>query len=577
MRKLSLVILIVTLVYSCSSKKGAVQSESLITEQEYYLAFTEGTKYTMLANVTGDFSYFKRALQMYGVCTRSYPQKAAPYYQISTIYLNANDTENARKYGIKAVERNDTNKWYLLHLANIYQYEKKVDSLVILYEKIVDIDSKTEYKYNLALFYNIQGEYDKSELLVNEIKSELEGSKELFVIRHKNYAGKGDKELAINELENLVLTFPDNYEYYGLLAEYLSEINRASESQRVYKELLSRDSTNGLANLSYGDFYLKKFDRDSALYYYKRGFSADDIALDDKIGIIYNYMQEESFFGSDTVFIPSLLTVIADKYEDSRTYTLAAEYYINKKKYNEAVEQLKVAIDKGSDSYIVWEQYVMLCNFLGKHDEVKEVYEAAIQKFPDEINLYTFSAYSLFMLKEHEMVIGLEVAGSQIEVIEKDQKVQFLNVIADSYRALDQLDKGDSIYEEILKIDPNNLLIRNNYSYYLSIREKDLERAEELSKLTVVMEPNNSTYLDTYGWILFKMGKTEEALKHIELALKKGAYNNAEVLDHYGDIVYSLNRCKEALEAWNEALKYNEGMKSAIEEKIKDAEAKCND
>ena len=65
-------------------------------------------------------------------------------------------------------------------------------------------------------------------------------------------------------------------------------------------------------------------------------------------------------------------------------------------------------------------------------------------------------------------------------------------------------------------IDYENLLVRNNYSYYLSLRSKNLERARELSYYTIKVEPDNSTYLDTYGWILFKMGNSKDAIKYIE-------------------------------------------------------------
>jgi len=102
----------------------------------------------------------------------------------------------------------------------------------------------------------------------------------------------------------------------------------------------------------------------------------------------------------------------------------------------------------------------------------------------------------------------------------------------------------------ILAVDPQNLMIRNNYSYYLSLRKEKLDYALELSRLTIEMEPTNATYLDTYGWILFKTGEIKEAKKYIELAIRNGAYNNSEVLDHYGDIMLEIGNCLEAIEAW---------------------------
>jgi tetratricopeptide (TPR) repeat protein len=137
---------------------------------------------------------------------------------------------------------------------------------------------------------------------------------------------------------------------------------------------------------------------------------------------------------------------------------------------------------------------------------------------------------------------------------EQSLLLQSYNLMAEAYRQMEQHHKSDSCYEMILAIEPENLMIRNNYAYYLSIREENLPRARELSYLTVIREPENPTYLDTYGWILFKMKEIKEAKNFIEKAIRNGAYNNAEVLDHYGDVMFELDKCDEAIEAWDKVI-----------------------
>jgi Tfp pilus assembly protein PilF len=385
------------------------------------------------------------------------------------------------------------------------------------------------------------------------------------------------EDSAIVALEKLIYFFPEQFENYGMLAEYLTEINQFEKSREVYKELLDREPDNGLANLSYGDFFFKQGKSDSALFYYKRGFEAKDIALEDKIGILYNYMYGEDVVGADSAFIFPLVDVLVEKHKDPTPYALSAEYYVKKQDYTNAANVLKKAIDLGSENYIIWEQYIMISNFLENHEDVKEVYSKAIEKFPGKINLYIFSGYSLYSAGEIDKILALEEGGLAIENVELQEKVQFMNLLADAYRSKEKYSISDSIYENILVIDPENLLIRNNYSYYLSVREVNLERAEELSRLTIKKEPKNATYLDTYGWILYKQGKSKEALKFIELAIKNGAYNNSEVLEHYGDIMFALDRCKEAIEAWTEAIKYDLDQKEKINIKIESALINCDE
>ena len=69
-----------------------------------------------------------------------------------------------------------------------------------------------------------------------------------------------------------------------------------------------------------------------------------------------------------------------------------------------------------------------------------------------------------------------------------------------------------------MKEDPDNVLVLNNYGYYLSEQEIELEKAKKMSYKTVEKEPNNATYLDTYAWILYKLNDFENAKIYIEKA-----------------------------------------------------------
>ena len=59
-----------------------------------------------------------------------------------------------------------------------------------------------------------------------------------------------------------------------------------------------------------------------------------------------------------------------------------------------------------------------------------------------------------------------------------------------------------------LQLNPQNLPVLNNYSYYLSLDKRDLDKAEMMSGITIKAEPMNPTYLDTYGWILLNRDPT---------------------------------------------------------------------
>ena len=76
------------------------------------------------------------------------------------------------------------------------------------------------------------------------------------------------------------------------------------------------------------------------------------------------------------------------------------------------------------------------------------------------------------------------------------------------------------MYERVLRIDPGNLMVMNNYAYLLATHNGDLRKAEQLSQITIREEPENPVYLDTYGWIMHLQGQEQLALFYLEKALR---------------------------------------------------------
>ena len=68
-------------------------------------------------------------------------------------------------------------------------------------------------------------------------------------------------------------------------------------------------------------------------------------------------------------------------------------------------------------------------------------------------------------------------------------------------------------YDRSLRYDPDNAMVLNNYAYFLSLEERDLEKALAMASRATALTDNNPTYLDTHAWVLFKLGRVDEARK----------------------------------------------------------------
>ncbi len=92
-------------------------------------------------------------------------------------------------------------------------------------------------------------------------------------------------------------------------------------------------------------------------------------------------------------------------------------------------------------------------------------------------------------------------------------------------------------YEYAMSLDPQNVVIMNNYAYFLATHKGDLKVAEQMSQYTIQAEPNNPTYLDTYAWILYLRGEYLLAEMYIRQAMNM--YPNGQIPE---DILLHFNQ-----------------------------------
>ena len=564
-----LLIVLVLIATSCfvareKSIRNKEKTKSLL-ETQYYKLFTDATKHALFGN-------YKNAISLYNACIDLKPNQAAPYYQLSSIYLRTKEVDLAASYAEKAVFLDSMNIWYLIQLANIYQFQGSFEKAISTYEKLNKIKDDDEIKYNLAILYDKAGRDEEALNILKTLSEDNRDSREILLMQHNLYNNLRKYDSAIYKLELITKYFPDDMSGYGMLAEYLNEIGRNNYAGRVYRTMMKKDSTNGLVILSFGEFYLKNALVDSAFVLFNKAFCCSDLDIKDKISFIVGYINNKDFITQHADYVIKLMNEIDKRQRKFGYYAAKADIFINLEKYDLAKSLLDTALTYEKNNYLLWEQTLLINSYLGKYDDVIKISSECLNYFKDKPNVYFYRADAYRNIKNDDKALE-DIDTILSEKPEKRIKIQTLNLAAEIYRSKTEFVKSDSCFEEILKIDENNLMIRNNYAYYLSLRGEKLNKAEELSRLTIEKEPNNSTYLDTYGWILYKKGEFNKAKSYIESAIRNGAYTNAEVLEHYGDIMNEIGKCNEAIEAFNQAYTINNSKE--LEEKISKTMSSC--
>ena len=104
------------------------------------------------------------------------------------------------------------------------------------------------------------------------------------------------------------------------------------------------------------------------------------------------------------------------------------------------------------------------------------------------------------------------------------------------YDAIDEWEKSDKLYMELITSDSLDAQAYNNFAYSLVEREKDLDFALDLALNAIKISPNSAAYLDTVGWIYFKLKRYDEAKKYVEESLEIDS-TNLTIQNHYDKII----------------------------------------
>lgn len=548
------VIMAIMLNVACGTSKKVAEpsvspqmSENEIREYNY--ALTEATKQKLFGN-------FKQAAVLYQKCLEVNPNSDAAAFQLAGIYMMAQDFDNAQKLTKKATSIDPDNYWYKVQLTQLYMIKNESDSAIAVYEGIMEKwPGKVEVMFELSRLYSETGRENRAIKMLNEIEKENGISEPVSLLKEQIYLRQGKQDLAISELLALIELAPEEVRYLGILAELYTTLERKEDAKRTYKEIFEIEPDNGVAQLSMAEFYRLENNTDKQFEYLAIAFRNTSLPIDRKMGVMIDFLTNQERFNEDKKRLESLMDILDEEYPgDYRVRTAKADYFAKLERYEEALLEYDAVLREQRSNYFIWEQAIFIENMLENNEGVYQRSVEALNYFNDKPLLFLFKGSAAMQLGKNEEAVhsleeGLGFAENNLPLT-----VQFYSMLAEAWQNLGRHDKSNEYFEKALQIEPENVMILNNYGYYLSLREEELDKAERMSRITILAEPENYTYLDTYAWILHKAGKHEQALEYIKKAVHSGGAEDPDILEHYGDILYTLERNEEAAVYWKKAV-----------------------
>jgi tetratricopeptide (TPR) repeat protein len=303
----------------------------------------------------------------------------------------------------------------------------------------------------------------------------------------------------------------------------------------------------------------------------KMAYAQPSLDIDTKMRILYTNFYQVST-GTDTVakqgIILSELMVSSDP-KEPKTHYMYGDFLYRSGDYKKAREQYLIAVGQDSSKYTWWSRILNIDEQLNDYTSLAGTSKLVIALFPSYTDPYLLNGIANYQLKKYTEAITALRQGVSYVIDDSAKTSAFLSLLGDASNSLKQYPSSDSAYEQALKFNPNNDGVLNNYSYYLSLRDTNLDNAAKMSKRSNELVPNYATYEDTYAWILYKMGKYQDAKDWEDKAIQHGGIKDNALLDHYGDIAYKLGNKDTALEYWQKAK--DGGLKSdLLDKKLRD-------
>ena len=547
--------------------------------------YTEGVKRAHIyGDVPGAMEALTRAMELDSL-------HAPSYFEAADILMDS-DRARALGYSMKAGKLDTANLWYKGQLAELMVSNGEYRQAQAIYEELIKRSPHNPDNYAmLAVLFEYAGQPFSAITTLDRAESVLGKMEHIAAYKRKLLVDVKLYDRAIDENRALLDIYPHDYESHLSLAQLYAMRGRDSLAESSFARALELNPGSPEVLLAMNEYYKTKGDDPRYISTAKELFRSRGVPAEVKVKWLKDAFNNTEFCRTNYFHIREMASTAYLMYpRDYEVLDAYSQTLIFSGELETALEYHKAYL---TDTLSVTEPYTDIIDmeaYLGRADSVRKYADLAVGRFPGNSDLYlrqgsayrymgedkkAFAAYANALKYAQDdstrsmmaIVIGgyhrekgndKKAVASYRKGVEHagDGKTKsvVLGVLGDYYHEKGDDTKAFGYYREALSCDPENVVVLNNFAYYLSLVGKDLEEALKMTEKVMELEGSNPTYIDTYGWVLYKLGRYEEAKKAIRQAIALDTENSAELLLHYGDILAANGESYMATVYWKRAL-----------------------
>ena len=507
----------------------------------------------------------------------------APALYMLGIDAEMRDPQAALDYSRRAFEADTANRWYTRQYARTLIIGAHYAEAVPMFEKLLrDEPSEPDNYRMLALLYQQQNKQYSALVILDSAEVRFGRLPGLSQIKRGLLLGTHQFDKALTEAETIASETPYDISAHIALAELYAVAGRDSMAMASFARAKEIDSASLELQMAMSDYYNRRGDYRRYLASVDDVFRNDAMPVGDKLRQWERITSDRNFYGQYFLQISDLIRTLVIKYPGNDDVMSAyAVHLLAAGEQEQALELYKRRIAERPEQKSNYEMVIDIETYLfNRPDSTAKYIAEALRHFPNDFGLTMREGAAHSILKQYDLsessfrrALKLADTDSLRSVVrgyigdlcqthatalvnpdEKEHVPGLFKAINANAKARALLKKCFAEYEQALRLYPDNAAVLNNYAYYLSEQDKDIERAVEMGRRATELSRGNSTYLDTYAWALHKAGRDAEAKRTMQQALSLDGTNSAELQMHYGDILASLGERFMAEIYWRRAL-----------------------
>ena len=535
------------------SEPSHVESASL----RYF--FHEASRQKMLGHHSAAFDLFRHCLELD-------PHSPDVLYELSLYRMALGQDSIGMADLCEAVERAPRNTHFRQALAAFYLEQRKTEEALHHLERLSQLQPRrSDVLMQMVNLYEAQGAHEEAIRTLDRIET-LEGKIPSVSFRKFGlYKEMGQEKRAFAALEALCKEYPHEMSYRLAIGNQYLAMNRPDDARKVFEAVRKLEPENTQLKLSLLGYYrqtgadsLYVHQRDSLLFGPSTGSAM-------RASVMRDYVSEEMSAPSpNRERVEQLFAHLFERFpQELEMAQLRAAFLATYDKRNDSlfVEAMDRVLELEPENT---QALFFLIQYYAEHQDfhrLEQLCRRAVLTHPDELLCHFYLGMACYQLDRKEDALEAFHAGIRQKTPESRPTMvaELYSIMGDLLHEEGHETEAYAAYDSCLVYDENHVNCLNNYAYYLSLQERDLDRAEEMSFRAIRKEPANKTYLDTYAWVLFVKGEYAKAARYMDIIVPPSASDSTlladdhlsgAVIEHAGDIAACNGNIEQALRFW---------------------------